>query len=248
MESSFGNQGILLLNHALNCLGKVGDDLVLHGDPGDVSAGTPPFVRLTAINSAKTGLCQVVLPERFFHRLTLDLDEQAKAHQVDAQVSLKVFRSCLRMGRDKGRQVQECEVRLKENGPESRLEVGYNFGHHLSVRHSLMYEDVKGLIPLSVPGGHLITLSSDTAKRWANQILTAPSNTRYGQVTLWCYDDICLLKARFEDLPTLKTAKDASRRGIQTSLKVMQNDVETFEVDREELLTFSLREFKVSPT
>lgn len=162
----------------------------------------------------------------------------------------------------------DCELNVIEESLKSRVEVSLNYdtGEHvasfqwqhsstgaqplpkppcsgLKIKHQLTYEAKRGLIPMAQEGPNRIRLSTQATKTWLDQFLNASTSTRFGEVTMWCYDDVCLLKAKHEDLPTLK---DTRKRGIQTSLKVAIEDLDIFEVEDEQLLTFSLKEFKVS--
>ncbi|KDN44744.1 hypothetical protein K437DRAFT_129793 [Tilletiaria anomala UBC 951] len=242
MNSAFPNSGLKFLNHAINCLNRFGDVLSLHANPGETSTNTAPFVRFTVINSSGSALCQVFLEERFFGRFFIEPDEDAKAKVIDAQMAARTFQSCFR-SKASSKQLIECELNIKEDDRENRIEISLNYDTNLNIRHSLTYEARRGLVPMGTVGPHLIRLSPQTSKAWLDQFLSASTSTRFGEVTLWCYDDVCLLKAKHEDLPTLK---EECKRGIQTSLKVAIDDLDIFDVEREELLTFALKEFRAA--
>lgn len=87
----------------------------------------------------------------------------------------------------------------------------------------------------------MIRLSCGTVKAWLDSFLN--SSMRFGSVTLWCYEDVCQLKAKCEELPSIN---DRYKKGMQTSLRVALEDLDEYDVQREELLTFPLKEFRVN--
>lgn len=126
----------------------------------------------------------------------------------------------------------------------------------LMITHDLTYEPEPGLVPVAEAGPHLIILTHGTVRSWLQQFLavpvstspTAASNSKVGEVTLYCNTALCELLVKHEDVPTI-AAKGVgisipTKTGISTSVSMEASTFPRYAVSREELLTFPLKEFK----
>ncbi|PWN37077.1 uncharacterized protein FA14DRAFT_9688 [Meira miltonrushii] len=216
-----------LINHALSCLSRFGEQLSIlclrHGEKEHV-------MRLSSMASSQSAFCAFMIRAEFFQIYEI----QQGRRRIDLQLPIRSVQSVL--NRYNNKHLQSCELEVSEGEHECRLAIRLHGDNGTSKTHKLTYEVAPCLFPKDQASAmnHIVA-----SPKTIQDLLDFFANKVNGEITMTCTERGCSLSSRGDEV-----ADSRQRNILQTEVHVPKGSFQTYVIGQEVEMTFSLREFR----